>query len=220
MTPEQTHLADKIIKLLALASSTTFAEEAATAKAMADELMRKHNIELAPASGKPSQDTIEIRHWEPFARGAKWEGIIANALCDFCSCVLLYTDALDEFTLVRTIFNLDILEYMLREISIQRASAWMKYKGRHGEDNFWKFCYGFAQALKHKIAAITPVNSERPRLLAWYEANVLMGGKLGCGKDLSVGRASSEAGLAAGRDASLHRGTMAQPYKQIAYKPK
>lgn len=76
-------------KLLALASSTTFAAEAQTARTMAAELMNKHNISLGP--GKPSQDTIERRFYQPFAKGMRWEGIIVLALADLCSCTLFST---------------------------------------------------------------------------------------------------------------------------------
>jgi hypothetical protein len=67
MTPEQKTLADRILKLLALANSTTFAAEADTARRMAEELMRTHNISVG--SGKPAQNTIEVRDYIPLLRG-------------------------------------------------------------------------------------------------------------------------------------------------------
>jgi hypothetical protein len=135
MTPEQKHLADRIIKLLALANSTTFAAEAQSARAIADQLMRVHNINLGP--GKPSQETIECHEYIPFAKKMRWEGIIAGALSDLCSCIIFFDDeTLDSYDLVGTISNLDVCEYMLREINRQRIRAWLKYKGENGADSF------------------------------------------------------------------------------------
>jgi hypothetical protein len=215
MTPEQKRLADRIIKLLALASGSSFAAEAETARRVADELMRTHNITLGP--GKPSQDTIEYRDYVPFAKGMKWELLIADRLAGLCSCAFLYWGTLAKYRLIGTIWNLDVLYFMMSEVSRQRVRAWMKYKGEGGEDSFNKFCFGFARALADKIGMITSwmqINKARQPLLAWYEDNVLHG-KLKAGDGVSIGRATSEAGLAAGKDASLHRGSLSQPYQRL-----
>jgi hypothetical protein len=84
MTPEHRAIADKILKLLALANSTTFAGEADTARKMAEQLIAAHNIKLGP--GKPSQDTIECRQFKPAFNGARWEAMIIGALARLCSC--------------------------------------------------------------------------------------------------------------------------------------
>jgi hypothetical protein len=149
MTPDQKRLADRILKLLALASSTTFAAEAETARRMADELMRTHNISLGP--GKPAQSAIERRYYVPFAKGMRWEGIIACALADLCSCTIFFdSGTLAVYVLVGSIGNLDVLEYMLHEVNRQRIAAWLDYKGKGGADSFNKFCYGFAKAIENK----------------------------------------------------------------------
>jgi hypothetical protein len=152
MTPDQQRIADRIVKLLAVASSTTFAAEAATAQRLADELMATHNISLGP--GKPAGDTIEVRQYVPFAKGMRWEGIIAGTLARLASCVIFFGEVLDHYSLVGTVFNLDVLEYMLHAVNGQRIAAWQRYKLGGGADSFNKFCYGFAQALAGKIGAI------------------------------------------------------------------
>jgi hypothetical protein len=214
MTPQQKHLADRILKLLALASSTSFKAEAETARAMAAQLMQAHNISLGP--GKPSQDTIECRNYVPFAKGSRWEGIIALAVAHLCSCTIFWDDGLDSYAFVGSIGNLDILDYMVREVSRQRIAAWMDYKMSGKPDSFHKFCYGFAQALSCKIDDLInqqQVQQNSNRLTGWYEINILH--HPAQPMDLSSGRASSQAGMAAGQSASLHRGSLGQPLKQI-----
>jgi Protein of unknown function (DUF2786) len=214
----QKRLADKILKLLAVASSTRFAEEADTARRMAEDLMRTHNVKLGP--GKPSQDTIERREYVPFAKGMRWEGIIVGALSDLCSCAYFFRkETLDSYALVGTIWNLDVLDYMVREVNRQRIAAWLAYKGSGQPDSFNKFCYGFAQALQNKIERL--VNHEQVAqtsraLTLWYEMNVLHSKVKSV--SLAMGAASSQAGLAAGKDASLHRGALGTPQRLLGYK--
>jgi hypothetical protein len=212
MTPEQKKLADRILKLLALASSTNFAAEAENARRMADELVRAHNISLGP--GKPSQDTIEVRDYTPFAKGMRWEGIIAVAVANLCMCSVFWDDGYTSYSFVGTIWNLDCLDYMVREANRQRIAAWLDYK-RTGADSFNKFCYGFATALKDKIQRITDtvsVHANDAKLTLWYEN--YLGIKVQP-SSLSMGAASSEAGMAAGDGASLHRGALGQPQKLL-----
>jgi hypothetical protein len=218
LSEDQKKIADKIIALLALASSTTFAAEAETARRLAEQLLQKHNIMLGP--GKPSQDTIEMRDYVPFAKGMRWEGIIAGALAKLCSCNIYFNaKLLDEYALVGTIWNLDCLEYMLHEVNRQRIRAWLKYKGENGADRFNQFCYGFAKALEAKIEQVVNRDAylkNHAALKLWYEAKFGKTSTL----NLSMGAASSEAGLAAGKDASLHRGAVGAPHKQIGYQRK
>jgi hypothetical protein len=217
MTPNQKQLADRILKLLALANSTTFAAEAQTARRLAEELMKAHNVDIKP--GKPGQDAIEVRTYVPFAKGLRWEGIIVDTLADLCSCAMFFDkDKLDEYTLVGAVGNLDMLDYMVREVNRQRIAAWLKYKGSAGPDSFNKFCYGFAQALKDKIDAIVVYEVKKKQsaeLISWYEVNAL--GRSVRSAKLSSGPASSEAGMEAGKSASLHRGALGQSQRQVGY---
>src|ERR1700739_1377601 len=66
LTPDSKRIGDKIIKLLALANSSTFAGEAETARRMAEELMQMHNAEPWI---KTAQDGIEMRKHVSFAKG-------------------------------------------------------------------------------------------------------------------------------------------------------
>ena len=206
MTPERQRIADRIAKLLALADSTTFAAEADTARRLAGELMSVH--EVSPGV-KPAGEDIECRSYRPFAKGMRWEGIIADALGKLVCCNVFFGDALDCYTLVGTRFNLDILEYMLHAVNGQRIGAWTAYKARGGADSFHKFCYGFAQALDDKIdrlADVARLRAIRPVLTLWYETNVVH--KSVEPTELSTGAASCAAGINAGGSASLHRGTV------------
>jgi hypothetical protein len=219
MTPEQKRLADRIMKLLALANSTTFSAEAQSARAVAEELMRTHSITLGP--GKPSQETIECRTYVPFAKGMRWEGMIATALAKLCSCQIFFNSkTLDYYALVGTIWHLDMLEYMLQEVNRQRIRAWLEYKGSNGPDKFGKFCYGFAKALDDKILTMMvnagAVETHLAKLVVWYENNVIHR-KAGTAT-LALGAASSAAGLAAGESASLHRGALGRAHLQIGKK--
>ena len=117
----------------------------------------------------------------------------------------------NSLSLVGTIVNLDMLEYMLHEVNQQRIAAWLKFKGSGGSDSFNKFCYGFAMALDKKVHQLVNgqrVNEEQKPLTLWYETNIIH--KPTNGTNLSSGPASSNAGMEAGKNASLHRGTMGQ----------
>src|SRR4029079_7072605 len=108
MNKEQQRIADRILKLLALANSTQFEAEASTARNLAEQWITAHNITLGP--GKPSQDTIAI------AKGMRWEGIIAGALADVCACMIFFnSNTLAQYSLVAAMCTWDCLEDMLRE---------------------------------------------------------------------------------------------------------
>jgi hypothetical protein len=215
MTPERKRIADKIIKLLALASSTTFAAEAASARKLAQEMMLANNIDA------PTGETFECREYVPFAKGMRWEGMIASALGRLCNCAVFFVkEKLDAYTLVGSKLDLDILDYMLREVNRQRIAAWLEYKGGGGADKFNSFCYAFAKALNEKTDKLLSSNYDQHHdtIVLWYETNLL--GRKSVGSTLEMGAAKSEAGIAAGTDASLHRGSLGQPQKLIGKRPK
>ena len=111
MNGEQQRIADRILKLLALANSTQFEAEASTARNLAEQLIAAHNITLGP--GKPSQDTTV-----PFAKGMRWEGMIAGALADVCACMIFFnSNTLAQYT----IWNLECLAYMLPASALRRG---------------------------------------------------------------------------------------------------
>lgn len=207
MTPEQQRIADRIVKLLAVASSTTFAAEAETARRLAGELMKTHDVR--PVAGKPVGSALAYREYIPFAKGMRWEGIIASALGRLSSCMVFFGDDLDCYSLVGTNFNLDVLEYLLQAVNSQRIGAWTSYKASGGPDRFNQFCYGFATALKSKIENLVDhehVDRTRTALVSWYEQTVLH--RAVESGSLAMGAASSDAGKDAGRSASLNRGTV------------
>lgn len=219
MDAERKRLADRILKLLALASGTSFAAEADSARAMAAELMERHNIALG--EGSKDRSRLACVPYRPFAKGAKWEYIIINALVDFCRCKFFYDkpDVLVDYSLVGTEADLEMLRYMLGEIHRQRITAWLDYK-RDGPDSFHRFCYGFAQALAAKIGAIIAASKGelreyQERLTIWYETEILHAPTVR--RHIGFGDASSAAGLAAGGAASLNRGAVGQSARRIGY---
>ena len=230
MTPEQKALANKIVALLALASSTTFAAEAETARRLAEQLMTKHKIEAS--LGEFNQDTIEIRtHSTPSyamwkhsdndePESTNWYVLILSALCDFCSCTYVYRGKHITYEIIGTVWNLDVMAYMLHEIDRQRQRAWFTHKRLEDHDNFHRFCYGYASALTEKIAQITDslyLQKNKHALITWYESQFGLVER--SPDELSLGFAHSEAGLVAGKGASLHRGTVSsQSFKQIGRK--
>lgn len=206
MTPEQQRIADRIVKLLAVAGSTTFAAEAETARRLAGDLMKTHAIDAG--EGKPEGSAFAVRTYVPFAKGMRWEGMIVGALDDLTSCAMLYNDDLDRYWLIGANFDLDVFEYMLHAVNGQRIAAWTGYKAAGGADSFNKFCYGFAVALKDRISGLIDPQKAFARhdlLVDWYKQNIA---PVEQGEPLAMGRSSSVAGMDAGRSASLHRGTL------------
>jgi hypothetical protein len=219
---EKQKIAAKILKLIALADGTTFAAEAEAARRMAADLRAAYGI-AAGAGASKDRTVIEVRKYTPFAKGARWEAIIAGALADLCGCAMFFGDVYRtdyrkpeggirlttnaDLALVGAISDLDMLFFMLPELHRQRIVAWTDYR-ISGSDSFHKFCYGFAKALNARISQLTEKwheSDQRKQLVAWFEA--YLGHKLK-NADILGGRASSEAGTEAGRTASLHRGTL------------
>lgn len=225
LSEERRKAAERILKLLALAEGTTFAAEAKTARKLAEQLRAMHGITADETSKQRDQrDQREYRTYAPFAKGARWEAIIANALANLCQCALVFPHEyspeyrrpennntpviLRDFTLIGLPPDLDMLLFMLPELHRQRMQAWITYKASHGPDSFHKFCYGFAKALDKRIdhlLDLRTVSQHHRSLIDWYEAQV--GHKINQ-VDLARGRASSASGDEAGRNASLHRGSL------------
>ncbi len=200
-------LAERILKLLALAAGTTFEAEADSARRLAEQLMAKHKIDLG--AGSKDRTAFACVNYVPFAKGAKWEFAIVDALADLCDCTFFFNrETLDGYNLVGTVADLEVLRYMLAELHRQRIAAWLDYK-RSGPDSFHKFCFAYALALAAKIenlvrAKRAALGEHQTELKLWYEAEILH--KPVEDYHVAMGHASSEAGAQAGRGASLHRG--------------
>jgi hypothetical protein len=216
MDPERQKLIDKILKLLAVAGSTRFAEEAATARAMAEELRTKFNVDLT--EGSKGRTRFEIEEHIPWAKGAQWEYIIAQALARLCGCEAYWQG---EFILIRvagTVADVEAWRYMIGEINNQRIKAWLEYKNSpQGSDNLWAFSFAYAKALAGKISTLlhgTPAIVEASRQAKlWFEAHNEI-----FHEQLIGGPGTSEAGRDAGASASLIRGRVGERRAQIGYR--
>jgi hypothetical protein len=209
---DRQRLLDRILKILALAEGTSFEGEAATARAMAAELIAKHNVSL-PAEGKTPRDEIIINYYKPWGTKWLWERIIASAIAHLCACAMFYSGDPDEggydhFTFVGQGMHVEACLYVLGQVHIQRQRAWVRYRGEGGNDSFGKFCFSFARGLEGKIDQLLSSaqldEAERARL--WYRErhNVEDGTYI-------TGAGSSDAGHHAGAGASLHRGEAPGP---------
>ena len=201
---------DRILKILALANSTTFDGEAAAARAMAEALIAKHNISLSEIEVEANpRNKIVVVEYTPFSTTAMWEQIIAHAVGDLCGCGTYYMHApgSEEYTTFEfagLVPNTEACLYILKEVHRQRKDAWFKYRAEGGPDSFGKFCFGFARGLEGKIRRLVTKSQIDERELAklWFaQRNTVHTA------DPITGRASSGAGLGAGGTASLHRGT-------------
>jgi hypothetical protein len=204
---------DRILKILALAEGTSFAGEAANARRMAEELIAKYNVSL-PEDGKTPRDEICFETYVPWGKKWLWERIIGIAVSRLCGCEFYSTGRPDQggefenFKFVGLKPNVEACLYVLSEVHRQRQRAWVQYKADGGADNFGQFCFSFARGLENKIRHLVGSTQiqETKQAKLWFEARY----QVNEGYDIK-GRGSSEAGLAAGSGASLHRGTVSRP---------
>jgi hypothetical protein len=212
LNPERKKLLDRLLALLALAQGTTFAEEAASARAKAEELMRKHN--LSPNEGSKDRTKLAIEQHSPWAKGAQWEYMIANTLGELCGCEVYYRGDYALFNMVGTVGDLEALRYMIDAVNQQRIRAWLDYK-RTGSDKLWSFSFSFARALEEKIGELlegaTAIAAQREKAKLWYESTH----KIQHSEDWIHGRGASTAGRAAGSNTSLHRGAVGRPTERL-----
>ena len=214
MDANRTKLADRILKLLALASSTSFSAEADTARKLAAELMEKHNIDAVDA---PKDRTVMIvEEYKPFMPDAMWEFILVEAVTNLCGCSMFWKGDKEHFSLFKVAGltpDVEAAMYILAQLNLQRMRRWVEYK-RHGSDGFGKFCFGFAKGVEGKVKEVlrsAPAirkNTETAQI--WYRANYRV-----TNQSVHFGQASSNAGLGAGESASFHRGEMNSPQKRL-----
>ena len=124
MTPTQEKrkaMIDRIVNMLALADSTTHAEEAATAREMAGELMAKYSIEytdINPDDAAPEYTEHTATH-NPSAADQLLENAIGKFNGVFVVLVEKYND--DKYLrLIGTRENIDAHRYMMDMVKSQR----------------------------------------------------------------------------------------------------
>ena len=92
ITADRKKLIDKIAKLLALADSSDFSEEAQTAKNLAAELLARHDIAACEIKSEP----FETDH-EAAARFTNYDGCLLTALARINSvAVIRFTGGFDQ----------------------------------------------------------------------------------------------------------------------------
>lgn len=197
-------LLDRIMKLLALASGTTFEGEADNARRLAQELLNKHNIDLGTVAGATDRKALIIQDYKPQFKGAIWEFRIVDAAAKLCGCMTYYYGDYERFNIVGIRADIEPTLYIVTKLHEQRIGQWLRYKRTTGADSFHKFCYGYSQGVSEKISTLVAPMSElkatRKTAELWYESRF----KVKEGD--SYGPASSNAGLTAGGSASFHRG--------------
>lgn len=204
-------LLDRVMKLLALATGTSFVHEAAAARAKAEELIAKHNIVLS------SIDRTVFKAFDCRAEfvGAKWEMILAMAIARLCGCAFYwYPKSETRFTFAGTVADLETLKFVYYAVREQRIAGWLDYKAGGGSSSFYSWCFSFAQGVERNIERQVTVHELERRRQAqlWYEQRV----EVSHGSDMGIyGRGKSAAGHAAGEAVSLHRGHLSNQLRRI-----
>jgi hypothetical protein len=214
MDAKRQQLIDRIMKLLALAAGTAFKAEAETARALAAELMAKHNIDSVDAP--KDRAVMIVENYTPFMQDAMWEFILVESVTRLCGCGMFWKGDKEHFKLFQIVGMTPDVEaacYILTKLNQQRMRGWIEYK-QHGADGFGKFCFGFAKGVEGKIKEILrsapAIAKNTEAACLWYRSQHDV-------KNHSVhfGRASSNAGLGAGESASFYRGEMGSPQKRL-----
>lgn len=205
-------LIERVLKLYALAAGTDYAAEATAARAKAEALIAKHNIELP---SNKDRTAFAFVFYFPHFKGAQWELILAESVCAACGCELFLDkarferrDPSDHFSLVGTLADLEACQYLLAMLNEQRMAAWLRVKRDGVGDSFYSFCFSFARGVERNLEKFT-TGAEIARAKQawiWYDENVTRIKSVDLG--LLPGRGRSEAGRTAGETASLHRGNL------------
>jgi hypothetical protein len=196
---------DRILKLLAVAGSTTFTAEAETARRLAQELMDKHNLSVDAVEISTGRSAFAIEKYTPHFKGMLWEWRLAEAAATLCGCKTYWHGDYESFSFAGTVTNLEGCMYILAKLHEQRIGEWLKYKRKNGADSFGKFCYGYAEGVVNRVTQLTQPMAQivAARRIAdeWYTSYHKVTVHV-----RNWGRATSGAGANAGAGASFHRG--------------
>ena len=216
MTPERKKLIDRITKLLALAESTSHSAEAESARAMAADLMAKHDIEHAEAT--MDESFIEQHDETPFRNLVAWHSYLSSAIARLNGVYFLNVRGSQRNKARYVLFgkpsDISAYRYMVEVVLRQRTEAWLSYKAGGGLDGQRAFSHGFALGVCSKVrdlmtaaeavmrgyGMLVPISPQK-QAESYYKS---------LGKKVSVGRGtsarSSAAGISAGKAVSLNRG--------------
>ena len=101
MDADRTRLIQRIMKLLALAAGSSFTAEADTARALAADLMAKHNIDSV--NSPKDRSIMVVEDYKPFMPNAMWEFILVDAITDLCGCAMFWKGDQEHFNLFQIV---------------------------------------------------------------------------------------------------------------------
>ena len=220
ITPKRQQLMDKIVKLLALAESSTFTEEAASARQFAAKLMAEHNISMCEATVEQAPFEVVVEETGRASMACKHDDVLNNTLARLSGVYMVRYEGRYKFA-GRT-GDIEAFQYVRDIVLQQREAAWKQYyptkpkavysKASHRAE--WKlgFAYGVAKRVRELMEMCDSHQTERglvpvsPLKQAedWFKADNAV-------RD-SKGRASqyNRAGFEAGRNVSLNKAVTTQ----------
>ena len=227
MEADRKKLIDKIVKLLALANSSDFSEEAKTAKNLAAELLAKHDIavfELEDGAPYTCERGIGVKFnadhsWR--STGSKGYDVhLYNSLARLNG-VAMFVGRYEMHDFVGRPADLEAFKYMRELVVAQRDAALASYCRETGkrDRSAWRmgFALGVSDVVSQLMAASVSKQKEwglvpvRPYEQAkdWY----IERHKVGHGG--GWGGAHNAAGYAAGKSVSLNKGVSAQSGQRL-----
>lgn len=160
---------DQVLKLLALAESSTHAGEVSAARCKAEELLLRHEISLGELHS-PEEGFESAEHDSGYARAGKYRIRLADMVARFNGVYLVYRqDGTTRFVLygrrsdvVHTIYMYGILVEQMQRARRRRAYELRQSQGRamkSVESN--GFCAGFCNGVQDKLTSLTRIVEER-----------------------------------------------------------
>lgn len=222
---------DQVLKLLALAESSTHAGEVSAARQKAEELLLRHEIALGELQA-PEEEFGSSEHDSGYARAGKYRIRLADMVARFNGVYLVYRqERTTRFILygrpadvAHTVYMYGILVEQMQRARRRAASALRLECGRamlNAESN--GFCAGFCNGVQDKLAGLTAIVENRRQGAGLVPLSVYA--RLRCAaetayrRDHKVGksgwrgslidRAHFASGYRDGAAASIHRGVAA-----------
>lgn len=160
---------DQVLKLLALAESSTHAGEVSAARQKVEELLLRHEIALGELHA-PEEEFERTEHDSGYASAGKYRIRLADMVARFNGTYLVYRqEKTTRYVLygrhadvVQTIYMYGILVEQMQRARRQAAAALRSRCGRamvSAERN--GFCAGFCNGVQDKLTSLTRMVEER-----------------------------------------------------------
>ena len=168
-------LIDKVVKLFALADSTTHQDEANSAREMAATLLAKHNIQM----GEIAEDEFVVITEQRGKKEFQHTKILYIEISQFCG-VQLITCPGRGFRYVGTRSSIETFRHMIKVVLDQRDHAYAK-RDKDCTETRHKWMSGFAYGVKDKCRELSRtakqkvqerglvIVSEAEQAAAWYK---------------------------------------------------